>query len=89
MLVETEHTGRPIRYKFRGFGLPANQLKFSRNRMESESGDAQPLQEISVAEYFEQQYKRKLRYPHLPCIDGASGPTKRANWLPMEVVKVS
>ena len=89
ILVETEHTGRPIRYKFRGFGLPANQLKFSRNRLDAETVDALTVQEITVADYFEQQYKRKLRYPHLPCIDGTSGPSKRANWLPMELVRVS
>ncbi|CAF3078686.1 unnamed protein product, partial [Rotaria sp. Silwood2] len=86
LLIETEHTGRTIRYKFRGFGRPANQLMFARGRVVEESADT--LEQISVAEYFEQQYNRKLTYPHLPCIDATNGISKRANWLPMELVKL-
>ncbi|CAF3230385.1 unnamed protein product [Rotaria socialis] len=88
LLIETEHTGRTIRYKFRGFGRPANQLMFARGRVDEESADAGIPEQISVADYFEQQYKRKLVYPHLPCIDATNGINKRANWLPMELVKL-
>ncbi len=86
MLVETLHTGRDIRYRIRGFGLPANQIMFVRGAND-DAGDASLGEKISVADFFAEKYQ-KLKYPHLPCIDGMSGSQKRANWLPMEVVKV-
>ncbi|CAF3771180.1 unnamed protein product [Rotaria sp. Silwood1] len=42
---------------------------------------------ISVAEYFAKKYK-PLKYPHLPCVDARNGNGEKANWLPMEVVKI-
>ena len=86
MLIETNHTGRDIRYRIRGFGLPANQVMFIRGDRD-ETGDESLGAKISVADFFAEKYK-KLRYPHLPCIDGMSGSQKRANWLPMELVRV-
>ncbi|CAF1024442.1 unnamed protein product [Rotaria sp. Silwood1] len=88
LLIETEHTGRIIRYKLRRFGLPADQLLFTCGEVDENLADTSSVQKISVAEYFEQKYQRKLLYPHLPCIDATAGINKRANWLPMEVVKV-
>jgi hypothetical protein len=52
-----------------------------------DAGDASLGEKISVADFFAEKYK-KLKYPYLPCIDGMSGAQKRANWLPMEMVKV-
>ena len=52
------------------------------------NGDIALGEEISVATFFAEKYK-KLQYPSLPCIDGMAGAQKRANWLPMEVVSVS
>jgi hypothetical protein len=52
-----------------------------------DAGDASLGEKISVADFFAEKYQ-KLKYPNLPCIDGMSGAQKRANWLPMEVVKV-
>lgn len=52
-----------------------------------DAGDASLGEQISVADFFEEKYK-KLKYPNLPCIDGMSGSQKRANWLPMEMVKL-
>lgn len=86
-LVETNHTGRDIRYRIRGFGLPANQITFIRGDRD-DTGDASLGEKVSVADFFAEKY-RKLQYPHLPCIDGMSGSQKRANWLPMELVRVS
>lgn len=86
VLVETFHTGRDIRYRIRGFGLPANQIMFVRGASD-DAGDASLGQKISVADFFAEKYQ-KLKYPNLPCIDGMSGTQKRANWLPMEMVKV-
>ncbi len=53
-----------------------------------DAGDASLGEKISVADFFAEKYQ-KLKYPYLPCIDGMSGAQKRANWLPMEVVKVN
>ncbi|CAF4470917.1 unnamed protein product, partial [Rotaria sp. Silwood2] len=89
LLIETEHTTRNIRYKLHGFGRPVNLLTFTPREVNEEISDvASTLQEITVEKYFEQKYNIKLKYPHLPCIDARSGSTKRANYLPMEVVKV-
>ncbi|CAF3351794.1 unnamed protein product [Rotaria sp. Silwood1] len=86
LLIETLHTGRDIRYRIRGFGLPANQIMFVRGAND-DAGDASLGEKISVADFFAEKYQ-KLKYPYLPCIDGMSGSQKRANWLPMEVVKL-
>ena len=80
------HTGRDIRYRIRGFGLPANQIEFIRGA-DDDVDDASLGERINVADFFAEKYQ-KLKYPHLPCIDGMNGNQKRANWLPMEVVKV-
>ncbi|CAF4557350.1 unnamed protein product, partial [Rotaria sp. Silwood2] len=89
LLIETEHTTRNIRYKLHGFGRPANKLGFTPRETNEETSDvASTLQEITVEKYFEQKYNIKLKYPDLPCIDARSGSTKRANYLPMEVIKV-
>lgn len=90
MLVETEHTTRNIRYKLHGFGRSPSQLAFTLGENSAETSDTTlSLQKTTVATYFEQKYNIKLKYPDLPCIDARSGPTQRANYLPMEVVKVS
>lgn len=86
-LVETNHTGRDIRYRIRGFGLPADKVMFMRGERDA-NGDVALGEEISVAAFFAEKYK-KLEYPSLPCIDGMAGAQKRANWLPMEVASVS
>lgn len=86
-LVETNHTGRDIRYRIRGFGLPADKVMFMRGERDA-NGDVALGEEISVAAFFAERYK-KLQYPSLPCIDGMAGAQKRANWLPMEVASVS
>jgi hypothetical protein len=52
-----------------------------------DAGDASLGEKISVADFFAEKYQT-LKYPFLPCIDGMSGIQKRANWLPMELVKV-
>jgi len=89
-LVETQHTSRKIRYKFHGFGRPPNQLEFTINENRDGTSDTtEPIQKTTVDKYFADKYKVKLKYPHLPCIDARNGPTNRANYLPMEVVKVS
>lgn len=90
MSVETQHTNRKIRYKFHGFGRPPNQLDFTiGENTEGTSDTTLKPQKTTVEQYFADKYKVKLKYPHLPCIDARNGPTNRANYLPMEVVKVS
>ncbi len=88
-LVETTHTGHDIRYKLRGFGLPANQNMFTSGEVDEDTSASLPTEKTSVADYFDKKYNKKLQYPHLPCIDGTKGISKKANWLPMEMVTVS
>ncbi|CAF5029492.1 unnamed protein product, partial [Rotaria sp. Silwood1] len=81
---KTIHVGRPIQYRLKHFGLPANQLKFDL-RSNEDSASASLPKEITVADYFALKYK-KLQYPHLPCIDARNGEEERAQWLPMEAI---
>ena len=85
-IVETIHAGRPLRYRVRDFGQPANQLTFNIKSDETRA-EASLDKTITVEDYFAQRYK-PLKYPHLPCIDARSGDQEKAHWLPMEVVKV-
>ena len=41
----------------------------------------------SVAAYMERNYNLKLRYPHLPCVDVSTSPSK-ACFIPMELMEV-
>ncbi|CAF4903023.1 unnamed protein product [Rotaria sp. Silwood1] len=84
--IKTIHAGRPIQYRLKNFGLPANQLKFDQ-RCKDDSASASLTKQITVAEYFAEKYK-KLKYPNLPCIDARSGEEQRAHWLPMETVQI-
>ncbi|CAF2767340.1 unnamed protein product [Rotaria sp. Silwood2] len=84
--VKTIHAGRPIQYRLKRFGLPANQLTFDLRR-DDDSASASLKKEITVADYFAKKYK-KLNYPNLPCIDARNGEEERAQWLPMEVVQI-
>ncbi|CAF1399761.1 unnamed protein product, partial [Didymodactylos carnosus] len=45
-------------------------------------------EEMTVADYFAKKYKRTLKYPDLPCINGMAGSRNQANSLPMEIVKL-
>lgn len=85
-LVETTHAGRPLRYRVKGFGQSAEQLKFKKRTDESPAEDKFG-KEITVKEYFAEKYQ-PLKYPHLPCVDARNGDQERTHWLPMEVVKV-
>ncbi|CAF1006461.1 unnamed protein product [Didymodactylos carnosus] len=85
LLIETFHTGRNIRYRIREFGRPASKIKFNVGN-DDESGTLG--EEMTVADYFAKKYKRKLKYPDLPCINGMVGSRNQANWLPMEIVKL-
>ncbi|CAF4038167.1 unnamed protein product [Rotaria magnacalcarata] len=84
--IETMHTGRRIFYRIREFGRSANDITFARTNEELAS--ATELKEISVADYFALKHKRKLMFPHLPCINASKGNQNQPNWLPMEVVRI-
>lgn len=86
-LVETIHAGRPLRYRFHGFGRNANQLTFNIGS-DDQQLTASAAKSTTVAEYFAQKYS-KLKYPHLPCIDARKANEQRTHWLPMEIVRVS
>ncbi|CAF4025256.1 unnamed protein product [Rotaria sp. Silwood2] len=86
--IETMHTGRRIFYRLHEFGRSANEIMFSIDEDNEGTPGATVSKEISVADYFEKKHKRKLMYPHLPCINGIKGNQNKPNWLPMEVVAV-
>ncbi|CAF1254023.1 unnamed protein product [Rotaria sordida] len=86
ILIKTTHAGRPIQYRLKLFGLPANRLTFDL-RCKDDSGSASLPKQITVAEYFAKNYKA-LKYPNLPCIDARNGEEERAQWLPMETVQI-
>ncbi|CAF4289211.1 unnamed protein product, partial [Rotaria sordida] len=83
--IKTTHAGRPIQYRLKLFGLPANRLTFDL-RSRDDSASASLPKQITVAEYFAKNYKA-LKYPNLPCIDARNGEEERAQWLPMETVQ--
>jgi hypothetical protein len=82
------HTGRRIFYRFREFGLPANQIMFTCNDDDNGAASTLANRSINVADYFAQKYRR-LRYPNLVCINATKGNDNKPNWLPMEVARVS
>ncbi|KAI9916305.1 hypothetical protein PsorP6_018162 [Peronosclerospora sorghi] len=43
-------------------------------------------QRVSIAQYFQQTYKIRLRYPNLPCLH--VGAPQKKNYLPMEVCRI-
>ncbi|CAF1077709.1 unnamed protein product [Rotaria sordida] len=85
--IETTHTGRPLRYRVKGFGKSANELTFNLHSDKDQTTATTLEKSISVAEYFSIKYKR-LEYPHLPCVDARNSNEEKAHWLPMEVVKI-
>lgn len=86
MIVETTHTGRPLRYRVKGFGLTSKELTF-KVRPDKNQAEAALDKTVTVEEYFAKKYK-PLKYPKLPCVDARNGDQERTNWLPMEAVKV-
>ncbi len=82
------HTGRKLFYRFRNFGLTANQITFTRNGDNEELSNAAAGEQISVADYFAEKFG-SLIHPNLPCINASKGNQNKPNWLPMEVVRVS
>jgi hypothetical protein len=83
------HTGRKIFYRLRGFGRSANQTMFPRGGDNEETASAAAVEQISVTAFFAEKYRRRLMYPHLPCINAIKGNENKPNWLPMEVVRVN
>ncbi|CAF3974965.1 unnamed protein product [Adineta steineri] len=85
--IETMHTGRKIFYRFREFGRPANQLKFSCGDNNETTATTNSVEEITVADYFAKKHRR-LQFPDLPCINAIKGNQNKPNWLPMEMVAI-
>lgn len=83
--VSTTHL--PYKRKFKITEItrkPADELFFDMER--SVDGRVVRVSRMSVAQYFESEYKRKLRYPKLPCLK--VGPAKRPVYFPLEVINV-
>ncbi|XP_074606189.1 protein argonaute-2-like isoform X1 [Acropora palmata] len=78
--VEITHCGT-MKRKYRVINVtkqPAQSLKFSLKQM-----DTGQQREITVARYFQEKHSKKLRYPHLPCLQ--VGQEQKHTYLPMEV----
>ncbi|XP_041992116.1 protein argonaute MEL1-like [Salvia splendens] len=76
--VETQHLGQIRRHKISGITtMSTRQLMFSMDGMEAQ---------ISVAQYFSQQYSISLDYPNLPAIQ--AGSDTKPIYLPMELCKI-
>ena len=80
------HAGRSLRYRIRGFGQPASQLRFTIGS-DDQQLSASTEETITVAKYFAKKYS-PLKYPDLPCIDARKPNETRSHWLPMEIVRV-
>lgn len=77
IIVETSYRGYTKRFKISTLSSEsADRLIFS-----CESG-----RQMSVAQYFLEQYNIQLMYPFLPCIQ--AGPANRPSYVPMELCKL-
>lgn len=75
----TQHTNQVRRYRLKSFGRSADEHKFVKNEGE----------QISVADYFNDKWKIRLRYPHLPVVELFNPAQKsQSHFLPMELVTV-
>lgn len=79
LLVELTHFQQKRRVRVVGLSrLSAAQLRFT---MTSANGNGGQSQEISVEEYYKQQYGIQLKYPNLPCIEAGA----KKSLYPMEL----
>jgi eukaryotic translation initiation factor 2C len=75
----TSHTNQVRRYRLKSFGRPANEHKFVKDQGE----------QITVADYFDDKWKIRLRHPHLPVVELYNPADKsKSHHLPMELVTV-
>lgn len=75
----TSHTNQVRRYRLKSFGEPADQHRFVKDQGE----------QITVADYFDQKWKIRLRHPQLPVVELFNPADKnRTYFLPMELVTV-
>uniref|UniRef100_M4BSN4 Uncharacterized protein n=1 Tax=Hyaloperonospora arabidopsidis (strain Emoy2) TaxID=559515 RepID=M4BSN4_HYAAE len=78
--VKVNVTHRPgVKRSYRVNGLSRDAA--DRTFFETDDG-----QRLSIAQYFEQTYKLRLRYPKLPCLH--VGAPQKKNYLPMEVCHI-
>jgi eukaryotic translation initiation factor 2C len=75
----TSHTNQVRRYRLKSFGRPANEHKFVKDQGE----------QITVADYFDDKWKIRLRHPQLPVVELYNPADKsKSHHLPMELVTV-
>ncbi|XP_025190383.1 protein argonaute-2-like [Melanaphis sacchari] len=77
--IEITHRGK-IRIRYRVCGVTKKSALMQTFPLQLENGQ---IVEYTVAEYFLDKYKIKLKYPHLPCLH--VGPEYRHIYLPLEV----
>jgi eukaryotic translation initiation factor 2C len=75
----TSHTNQICRYRLKSFGGPANEHTFTKNENE----------QITVADYFNDEWKIRLRHPHLSVVELFNPAQKnQSHFVPMELVTV-
>ncbi|XP_065062835.1 protein argonaute-2-like isoform X2 [Rhopilema esculentum] len=79
--VEVTHLGN-IKRKYKVTGVTKESANEKTFTMEKDGANA----DVTVAAYFEERYKMKLRYPYLPCLQ--VGNPERGCFLPMEVCNI-
>lgn len=74
--ITVNHQKQPRKYKIKG--------------LTHESAEKLTLQfkgeKLSIAEYFHRQYKRRLHYPHLPCLHMQT--SNNTTYIPMETCEI-
>ncbi|GMS93060.1 hypothetical protein PENTCL1PPCAC_15235, partial [Pristionchus entomophagus] len=81
LCVQTTHLPHNRIFQIKGFHrMNANEMKFD---LKEESGE---VRTTTVAQYFEEKYKMRLRYPDLPLIEERVG--SKASYHPIEVLYV-
>ncbi|CAF1508752.1 unnamed protein product [Adineta steineri] len=79
----TTHTNQVRKYRLKSFGAAANEHTFAQDH-----GDNQGKQ-VTVADYFDERWKIRLRNPQLPVVELFNPSDKyQSHFLPMELVTV-
>lgn len=75
----TTHTNQVRRYRLKSFGKPASEHQFVKDEG----------QQITVANYFDEKWRIRLKYPNLPVVELFNPADKsKSHFLPMELVTV-
>jgi eukaryotic translation initiation factor 2C len=79
----TSHTNQIRKYRLKSFGRPSNEHTFTKDHGEDQG------KQITIAEYFQEKWKIRLRNPQLPVVELFNPyDINTSHFLPMELVTV-